>query len=122
MQKIVLYSLFGLALLTHFSCVKPRIYRAELAARSAAEGREKILVQELLERRKETAELTKNTEKLARDLGKQDTEIADLKAQIAATTLSMGESASKLSSEKSALEKKTCCCQYNHRTTKYIDQ
>ena len=106
MQKTAFIYLCGLSLLSLFSCVKPKIYRAELAARSAAEGREKILVQELLERRKETAELTKNTEKLARDLGKQDNEIADLKAQIAATTLSMGESASKLSSEKSALEKK----------------
>ncbi len=106
MQKITLTFFVGLSFLSLFSCVKPRIYRAELAARSAAEGREKILIQELLERRKETATLTKNTENLARDLGKQDNEIADLKAQIAATTLTMGESASKLSSEKSALEKK----------------
>ena len=106
MQKITLTFFVGLSFLSLFSCVKPRIYRTELAARSAAEGREKILIQELLERRKETATLTKNTENLARDLGKQDNEIADLKAQIAATTLTMGESASKLSSEKSALEKK----------------
>ncbi len=106
MQKTTLAMLVGLAIIALFSCVKPRIYRAELAARAAAEGREKILVQELLERRKETAQLTKNTEILARDLGKQDTEIANLKEQLAATTLSMGESASKLAGEKTVLEKK----------------
>ena len=74
MQKTTLAALLGLALLSISSCVKPKIYRAELAARATAEGREKVLVQELLERRKETALLTKTTENLARDLGKQDTE------------------------------------------------
>lgn len=88
------------------SCVKKRLYRAELSARSAAEGREKILVQELLERRKESVQLIKSTENLSRDLGKQDYEIADLKEQLAATAQSMGESASKLANEKTALEKK----------------
>ncbi|MCC7467131.1 MAG: OmpA family protein [Saprospiraceae bacterium] len=87
------------------SCVKQKIYRAELAARSAAEGREKVLVQEILERRKETAQLVKTTENLARDLGKQDEEIETLKEQLANTTQSMGESASKLAGEKANLEK-----------------
>lgn len=87
------------------SCVKPKIYRAEVAARAAAEGREKILVQEILERRKETAQLVKSTENLARDLGKQDEEIENLKEQLANTTQSMGESASKLAGEKASLEK-----------------
>lgn len=87
------------------SCVKPKIYRAEVAARAAAEGREKILVQEILERRKETAQLVKTTENLARDLGKQDEEIENLKEQLANTTQSMGESASKLAGEKANLEK-----------------
>ncbi len=105
MQKTTIAAVVGLALLSSFSCVKPKIYRAELAARSAAEAREKVLVQELLDRKKEAALLIKNTETLARDLGKQDTEIADLKEQLAATTRSMGESASKLAGEKTALEK-----------------
>lgn len=105
MQKTTLAALMALSLLCMSACVKKRVYRTELAARGAAEGREKILVQELLERRKETAALTKNTESLARDLGKQDAEIADLKEQLAATTRSMGESASKLASEKTTLEK-----------------
>ena len=105
MQKTRFALLFILALSPIFSCVKPKIYRAELAARSAAEAREKVLGLELNERKKETALLIKSTETLARDLGRQDAEIADLKLQLAATTRSMGESASKLSSEKAALEK-----------------
>ncbi len=105
MQKTTLAILLWLTILSTGSCVKQRVYRAELAARSAAEGREKILVQEVLEKRKETLQLIKSTENLARDLGKQDTEIADLKEQLAATTRSMGESATKLVSEKAALEK-----------------
>jgi chemotaxis protein MotB len=105
MRNLTLFALLGLTLCLS-SCVKKRLYRAELVARGAAEGREKILVQELLERRQETVLLTKNTENLARELGKQDTEIADLKDQLATTTLSMGESASQLSNEKASLEKK----------------
>jgi len=105
MLKTTLIAFSGLVLLSSASCVKPRIYRAELAARSAAEAREKVLVQELLDRKRETAQLTKTTENLARDLGNQDNQIADLKEKLAATTQSMGESASLLVLEKSALEK-----------------
>ncbi|HLP94498.1 MAG TPA: OmpA family protein [Saprospiraceae bacterium] len=103
-QKLIIFTGLIVALIFS-SCVKKRIYRAELTARTAAEAREKILVQEILERRKETAQLIKNTENLARDLGKQDAEIEDLKDQLANTTQSMGESASKLATEKSNLEK-----------------
>ncbi|MFN0033495.1 MAG: OmpA family protein [Saprospiraceae bacterium] len=105
MRKTALAALAGLAFLSIFSCVKHRVYSTQVAARAAAEGREKVLVQELLDRKRETFQLTKTTENLARDLGRQDTEIADLKTQLASTTRSMGESASKLASEKTLLEK-----------------
>jgi len=105
MLKTTLITFLGFVLVCSSSCVKSRIYRAELAARSAAEAREKVLVQELLDRKRETAQLTKTTENLARDLGKQDNQIADLNEKLAATAQSMGESASKLASEKAALEK-----------------
>lgn len=103
-QKLTLLFWLLLSILLT-SCVKKRVFHTERNARTAAEAREKILVQEILERRKETAQLIKNTENLARDLGKQDTEIEDLKGQLANTTQSMGESASKLASEKAALER-----------------
>jgi len=105
MLKYAPAALLGLAMLALSSCVGAKKYRTELAARSAAEAREKVLVQEILEKRKETAQLIKNTETLARDLGNQDNQITDLKEQLAATARSMGESAGKLASEKSALEK-----------------
>ncbi len=105
MKKISLAALAGVGLFTVFSCVKPKIYRAEVNAHAATQGREKTLVQEVLVRRQESAQLIKTTENLARDLGKQDQEISDLKAEIASKVLSMGESASKLSTEKTSLEK-----------------
>jgi chemotaxis protein MotB len=95
----------GLALLSAFSCVKPKIYRAELAARAAAEGREKVLVQEVAERRRESATLIQKVGDLSRQVGNQEFEIRDLKAELAARTQAMGESSSKLASEKMALEK-----------------
>lgn len=99
------------AFLPLISCVQARTYRKELAARSAAEAREKVLVQELLDRKRETSQLTKTTENLARDLGKQDAEIADLKELINSTKRSMGESATQLASEKTALEKRLATAQ-----------
>ncbi len=105
LQKTNFIVFLALSFLFTASCVKQRIYRAELSARSAAEGREKILVQEVLQRRQEVSELTKKTESLARDLGKQDNQIAELKVQLATTTNSMGESSSKLAEEKASLEK-----------------
>jgi chemotaxis protein MotB len=95
----------GLALLSAFSCVKPKIYRAELAARAAAEGREKTLVQEVAERRQESASLIQKVGDLSRQVGNQESEIRELKSELANRTQAMGESSSKLASEKMALEK-----------------
>ncbi|MFN0215175.1 MAG: OmpA family protein [Saprospiraceae bacterium] len=113
MQKTTLALLIGLTFLSVFSCVKPRIFRAEQTARTAAEAREKVLVQELLDRKREAAQLIKTTENLARDLGKQDTQIADLQEELGSATRSMGESASKLTAEKIALEKKLVATNVN---------
>lgn len=86
------------------ACVKPKVYQAELATRSAAEGREKVLVAELLDRKKETADLTKQVGELNRTIGNQEEEIKDLNAELAARTQRMGESSSKLASENAALQ------------------
>lgn len=86
------------------ACVKPKIYRAELATRQAAEAREKVLVQELLDRKRETADLTKQVGDLNRLIGNQEEEIKDLNAELKTRTQKMGESSSKLASEKTALE------------------
>lgn len=87
------------------ACVKPKIYKAELEARQAAEARETVLVRELLDRKKESAELIKQVGELNRTLGNQETEIKDLNAELSNRTQKMGESSSKLATEKAALEK-----------------
>jgi chemotaxis protein MotB len=86
------------------ACVRPKVYQAEIATRSGAEGREKVLVKELLDRKNETAALTKQVGELNRTIGNQEEEIKDLNTELAARTQSMGESSSKLASEKAALE------------------
>ncbi len=87
------------------ACVKPKIYRAEVATRTAAEAREKVLVQELLDRKKETADLTKQVGELNRTIGNQEAEMKDLKEELNARTQKMGESSSKLAREISDLQK-----------------
>lgn len=104
MLKIRFLLFFALLFALH-ACVKPKVYQAELASRSAAEAREKVLVQELLDRKNETASLTKQVGELNRTIGNQEEEIKDLNAEIATRTQKMGESSSKLAAENTALQK-----------------
>lgn len=92
-------------LLLSASCVKPKIYRAELTARQSAEARETVLHRELTDRKIETAHLTKQVGDLNRSIGQQEEQIKMLQEDIAARTRQMGESASKLATEKTALER-----------------
>jgi len=86
-------------------CVRAKIYRAELAARATAEGREKTLEQEVMARKKEVADLTATVGGLSRTIGHQEAEIRKITADLDEQTQQMGKSASKLASEKMALEK-----------------
>jgi chemotaxis protein MotB len=94
--------IFGLA---QMNCVGVKKYRAEKKARFGVENREKILINELLDRKKETLDLTRMVGELNRSLGRQDEEIKDLEAELVSRTQSLGESSSKLLSEKNSLEK-----------------
>lgn len=87
------------------ACVKPKIYRAELTARQAAEARETVLKRELTDRKIEAGHLTKEVGDLNRTVGQQEEQIKMLKEDLAARTQQMGESASKLATEKTALER-----------------
>lgn len=98
--------LLGMAIIVANGCVGAKVYRAEKKNRIAAETREKVLVEELLFRKKETATLTQSVGDLSRNLGRQDVEIKNLQTELTARTVSMGESASKLASEKANLERK----------------
>ncbi len=86
------------------SCVSSKVYRAELSMREQCEAREKVLVEEVLGRRKETGDLIKQVADLNRTLGNQDAEIKELKIELTSRTQQMGASSTKLLSEKAALE------------------
>lgn len=104
MLKVRLFLLLHLFVLLN-ACVQPKIYKAEVETRRAAEARESVLVKELLDRKKETGELVKQVGELNRTIGNQEEEIKDLNAELSTRTQKMGESSSKLATEKMALEK-----------------
>ncbi|HNE29760.1 MAG TPA: OmpA family protein [Saprospiraceae bacterium] len=103
MNRIALIIATG-ALLSAAACVKPKVYRAEFAARNQAEAREKVLLQELLERRLETTNLIKQVADLNLTIGGQNEELNDLRNELNARTRQMGESSSKLSTQLSQME------------------
>lgn len=105
MRKNHLLPLIAALLLLVAACVKPKIYRAELTARQAAQARETVLNRELTDRKIETGHLAKEVGDLNRTLGQQEEQIKMLKEDLAARTQQMGESASKLATEKTALER-----------------
>ena len=86
-------------------CVKPKIYKAELAARSAAEAREKVLVKELIDRKTEAASLIRQVADLSKTVGSQEHEIDNLRIELSRRTELMGASSSKLANEKAELER-----------------
>jgi len=87
------------------ACVKPKIYKAEVRTRELGEARESVFVKELQDRKAETAKLTETVGALNRTIGNQETMLADLRTELSSRTQQMGESSSKLISEKIALEK-----------------
>lgn len=103
-MRYTLFCLFLGGLLFQAACVRPKLYRAELAARNQAEAREKTLNQELLDRKAEAAELIKQVGQLNRAIGSQDAEISDLRIELSNRTKQMGESSSKLAGQVTQLE------------------
>ncbi len=87
------------------SCVKPKIYKAELSARSAAEAREKVIEKELGDRKNEASTLIKQVGELNRTIGVQENEIGSLRTELSNRTQMMGASSSKLANEKADLER-----------------
>ncbi|MCS7035787.1 MAG: OmpA family protein [Saprospiraceae bacterium] len=87
------------------SCVSKKVYLAETQKRAECEAREKTLMGEVLERRREATEWAKRLADLSREVGRQEAEIQRLQQEINERTAALGESASQLLSEKNALEK-----------------
>lgn len=96
--------LFLLILTPLLACVRPKIHRAEVAARAAAEAREKVLSSTLDERIRENNALIQQVSDLSKTVGSQETSIKSLQTELNARTQSMGESAGKLASEKASLQ------------------
>lgn len=86
-------------------CMAKKAYLAETQKRAECEAREKTLLDEVLERRREAAEWAKRLFDLSREIGRQETEIRYLEQELSERTAALGESASKLLSDKDALEK-----------------
>ncbi len=104
MQKTSIF-LAGICLLSLGACVKASLYRTELSSRSAAEAREKVLVMELVERRKEAADLISKVSDCNKTVGRQESDMVNLNNELKSRTQSLGESSSKLSAEKTTVEK-----------------
>ncbi len=99
------FSILFLLFLIMPSCVRTKLYRQELSARSAAEGREQALQEEVAARRQEVASLTETVGALHRTIGNQETELRQIATELADQTQEMGKSTGKLISEKLELEK-----------------
>jgi chemotaxis protein MotB len=104
-MRSLLYVCIFSSLSVTYGCVKPKIYKAELAARSAAEAREKVLVKELIDRKAEAASLIRQVAELSKTVGSQEHEIDNLRIEISHRTELMGASSSKLANEKAELER-----------------
>ena len=104
MLKKALSVLLLLSILSS-ACVRAKLYRAELAGRSAAEGREKSLQEELVVRKQALATLTGEMGRLNRRIGNLDAQLQKATAGLADCTQQMGKSEKTLASEKKALEK-----------------
>lgn len=104
-MRILIFSLLIVSLSVQFSCVKPKVYKAELAARSAAEAREKVLVKEMIDRKTEAQSLIKQVGDLSKTVGTQEHEIDNLRTELSRRIEMMGASSNKLANEKTELER-----------------
>jgi chemotaxis protein MotB len=103
-MKLPLLLLSALSI-SAISCVQTKKYQAELVARSESEARERVLTNELHDRKTETASLTKQIADVNRQLGIQDKTIGDLNKELDSRTQILGESSNKLAAEIGKLEK-----------------
>ncbi len=105
LRKTLAPFLLLLLFLSTPACVRAKLYRAELAARAATEGREKALQREVADRRAETAKLIEEVGQLNRVVGNQEAQLTQVTAKLDQSIQQMGKSAGILTSEKMVLEK-----------------
>lgn len=103
MKKITVFILT--TALVSGGCVRQKLYRTEMAARSGAESREKVLNEELIFRKKEAGDLIRKIGDLNKTVGSQEEQIRQLQTELIARTQSMGASSTKLSAENTLLSR-----------------
>jgi chemotaxis protein MotB len=86
-------------------CVKAKSFRREQIARNAAEAREKVLGQELGDRKTESAKLIAEVGELNRIIGGLQQEMSTLRQELDSRTQQMGASSSKLADEVKQLQR-----------------
>jgi chemotaxis protein MotB len=85
------------------SCVRKKIYKAELTHRQQCEARESVLNRELADRKSETQQLIDRVGELSKDLGRKESEIAELRAKIVSLSNSSTQNNTRLTEEITAL-------------------
>lgn len=102
---ITVYCLACCCALMNVSCVKKKLYKTEVSNRQLAEAREKVLYAELTDRKAEAARLVTNVGDLNKTIGRQESEIAELRSRIVQLSNNANKTTTSLLDEKAALEK-----------------
>jgi chemotaxis protein MotB len=112
MRKIKLHPIaifqIGLILLLAVglsACVKKSVYQTEVTAHKESAAREKVLQSELKDRKTEAEKMVATIGDLNRTIGKQEGDIADLRARIVQLSTSANQTSAALMEEKQQLER-----------------
>jgi chemotaxis protein MotB len=90
-------------LLSGTACVKKKLYKSELTQRQQCEARESVLNRELADRKNESRQLVDRIEELSKTTGRQESEMAELRAKIVALSNTSSQTNARLTEEKAAL-------------------
>lgn len=94
-----------LTALSFSACVKKSVYKTEVNARLQSEAREKVLSAELADRKKEAEKMVATIGDLNRTIGKQEGDIAELRARIVQLSANANQTSMALLDEKDKLQK-----------------
>lgn len=87
------------------ACVKKSTYKTEVNTRLQSESREKVLSAELTDRKKEAEKMVASIGELNRTIGKQESDIAELRTRIVQLSANANQTSMALLEEKDRLQK-----------------
>lgn len=94
-----------LTALSFNACIKKSVYKTEVNARLQSEAREKVFSAELTDRKKEAEKMVASIGDLNRTIGKQEGDIAELRARIVQLSANANQTTMALLEEKDGLQK-----------------